>query len=234
MGAIFRREMSAYFTSPIAYMFLAIFNFFAGLFFTLICLLNRNTDMSSVYSNMLFMLVFLFPVLTMRLLSEERKQKTDQCLLTSPVSLTGIVLGKYFAALVVYALSLISVLLYAIILAAFSPIDWAVMIGSIIGSLFVGVAFISIGLFISSLTENQIIAVIGGFVVMMFLYLIDSISASISNTVVQTFLQKIAFTSKYNEFSSGIFNISTILYFLSTAVIFNYLTIRVLEKRRWS
>ena len=233
MGAIYRRELSSFFTSPIAYVFLAVFNIFAGIFFTSSCLSYATTDMAGVYGNMFLMLLFLFPILTMRLFSEEKKNKTDQCLLTSPVGLTSIVVGKYLAAVTVFAVSLITFIIYAVILAAFSPVSWAILIGSILGTFFTGVAFIAVGVFVSSLTENQIVAAIGGFVLMTLMYLVDLLAQSVTNTNLQNFIMKFSFYSKYSEFSTGIFNISSILFFISTAVIFNFLTIRVLEKRRW-
>ena len=234
MSAIFRREMSAYFTSPTAYIYLAVFNLFAGLFFTMNNLSYATTDMSGLFSSMFLIFLFLIPILTMRLMSEDRKQKTDQCLLTSSVSLTGIVLGKYFAALAVFAISLLTFLLYAVILAAFSPVVWSVIFGNILGVLLLGAAFISVGIFVSSLTENQVIAAIGGFVAMMLLYIIDMLASFISNTTIQGLLNRLAFYSKYYEFTTGVFNFSSILFFISTAVIFLFLTVRVLEKRRWS
>ena len=96
MKAIFRREIIAYFTSPIVYVYLAVFTFFSGVFFQATCLYNRTTNMGGIYDNMFSVLLFIIPILTMRLLSEDKKHKTDQCLLTAPVSLTGIVLGKFW------------------------------------------------------------------------------------------------------------------------------------------
>ena len=132
MGAIFRREMNAYFTSPIAYVFLAVFNVFAGFFFFNYTIASGSTDMSSVFMNMFTILLFVIPILTMKLLSEEKKQKTDQCLLTSPVSLFGIVLGKYFAALAVFAIGLIRFVLYSVILSIYASVAWSVIIGNIL------------------------------------------------------------------------------------------------------
>lgn len=234
MGAIFRREMTAYFTSPTAYVYFAVFNVFAGLFFTINCLSYASADMSGVFSSMFIMFIFLIPILTMRLLSEEKKQKTDQCLLTSPVSLSGIVLGKYFAALAIYSLSLVTFLLYAVILAAFAEISWAVVIGNIIGAFLLGSSFIAVGLFVSSLTENQVIAAIGGFVAMMLLYVIDMISSLANNSTVQKIISSLAFYSKYYEFTTGVFNLLNVIFFVSASAIFIFLTVRVLEKKRWA
>lgn len=233
MGAIYRREMSAYFTSPTAYIYLAVFNIFAGMFFYANNLAYATTDMSGVFGNMFMLFLFLIPILTMRLMSEERKQKTDQCLLTSSVSLTGIVLGKYLAAFTVFALSQLTFVLYAVIMAAFSPVAWTVIIGNLVGVLLLGASFIAVGVFVSSLTESQVIAAIGGFVAMMLLYTIDMFSTLISNTTIQKIITSLAFYSKYYEFTTGVFNLTSILFFVSASVIFLFLTVRVLEKRRW-
>lgn len=234
MGAIFRREMNSYFTSPLAYVYFAVFNLFAGLFFFSYCIGYGSSDMSGVFSNMFTILLFLIPILTMRLLSEERKQKTDQGLLTSPVSLIEIVLGKYFAALAIFAISLLTFVLYAIILAGFTQITWAVIIGNICGILLLGIAFISIGLFISSLTESQVVAAILSFVVMMMIFLIDFLGYSIANTTIKNAVESLSFQQRYQSFTSGIFSIPATIFFLSVAVIFNFLTIRILERRRWA
>ena len=234
MGAIFRREMNAFFTSPIAYVYFAVFNVFSGIFFFSYCIASGTTDMSSVFMNMFTILLFLIPVLTMKLLSEERKQKTDQCLLTSPVSLTGIVVGKYLAALCVFAISLITFLVYALVISAYAPLNWAVIAGNIVGILLLGAAFISIGLFISGLTENQILAVIGTFVVLMIIFFSYYFADSINNTLVKKIITVVSFQSRYEKFTTGVFSITGMLFFVSVAVIFNFLAIRTLERRRWA
>ncbi len=234
MGAIFRREMNAFFTSPIAYLYFAVFNVFAGIFFFSYCIASGTTDMSGIFMNMFTILLFLIPVLTMKLLSEERKQKTDQCLLTSPVSLTGIVLGKYLAALCVYAISLITFLVYALVISAYAPLNWAVIAGNIVGLFLLGAAFISIGLFISGLTENQILAVIGTFVVLMIIFFSYYFADSINNTLVKKIITVVSFQSRYEKFTTGVFSITGMLFFVSVAVIFNFLAIRTLERRRWA
>ncbi|HNX64268.1 MAG TPA: ABC transporter permease [Oscillospiraceae bacterium] len=234
MGAIFRREMNAFFTSPIAYVYFAVFNVFAGIFFFSYCIAAGTTDMSGIFINMFTILLFLIPVLTMKLLSEERKQKTDQCLLTSPVSLTGIVLGKYFAALCVFAISLITFLVYALVISAYAPLNWTVIAGNIVGLFLLGAAFISIGLFISGLTENQILAVIGTFVVLMLIFFSYLFVDSINNTLIKKIITAISFQSRYEKFTTGVFSITGMLFFVSVAVIFNFLAIRTLERRRWA
>ena len=118
MGAIFRREFGAYFTSSIAYIFLAVFWVFSGFFFYQGSLFRATTDMSGLFQSMFLVIIFLIPILTMRSFSEEKKQKTEQGLLTAPVSLAEIVFGKYFAALLLYTIANLMPFLYALILSA--------------------------------------------------------------------------------------------------------------------
>lgn len=234
MGAIYRREMASYFHSPVVYIYLVVFNFFAGLFLTSSCLAYQTTDMSGVFGNMFMILVFLIPVLTMKLLSEEKKQKTDQCLFTAPVSLTGIVMGKFLAAFTVFGISLMFILLYAVVMSVFSPVTWAAVFGNLIGLLLLGGTFIAAGLFVSSLTESQVVAAIGGFILIMGMYLIELLAQTISNQTVQNIIMKLSFYSKYTEFSSGIFSFPDAFYFLSAAAVFIFLTIKMLEKKRYA
>lgn len=234
MLAIFKRELSSYFTSPIGYVFLAVFYFFSGMFFYSV-LYSNSTDISYVFSGMFTVLLFVVPLLTMRLMSEEKKQKTDQLLLTSPVSLTGLVLGKFLAAVCMYAIALSVTVVYSLILAGFASPEWMVVIGNIFGSLLLGSALIAIGLFISSMTENQMIAAVGSFAVMMFILMMDSFVSIIPSglSFISRILTGLSFMTRYNELVTGILNIGTILFFISVAVVFNFLTVRVLEKRRW-
>ena len=234
MLAILKRELSSYFTSPIGYVYLAVFYFFSGMFFYSV-LYSNSTDISYVFSGLFTVLLFIVPLLTMRLLSEEKKQKTDQLLLTSPVSLTGLVVGKFLAALCMYAIGLAITVVYSLILAGFASPQWMVIIGNIFGTLLLGAALISIGLFISSMTENQMIAAVGSFAVMMFILMMDSFAGILpaSLSFIGTLLTNLSFMTRYNELVSGVLNIGTVLFFVSVAVIFNFLTIRVLEKRRW-
>ena len=235
MMAILKRELSSYFTSPIGYVFLAVFYFFSGLFFYSV-LYSNTTDITYVFSGLFTVLLFIVPLLTMRLLSEEKKQKTDQLLLTAPVSLTGLVMGKFLAALCMYAIALSVTVVYALILAGFASPEWMVVIGNIFGALHLGAALISIDLFISSMTENQMIAAVGSFAVMMFILMMDSFATMLpaAFSFVGTLLQSLSFMTRYTELTTGILNIGTVLFFVSVAVVFNFLTVRVLEKRRWS
>lgn len=234
MGAIYRREIGAFFSSSIAYVFLAVFFIFSGYFFQLSNLSSGITDMAGVFSNLFMVIVFLIPILTMRLFSEEKKQKTEQGLLTAPVSLTGIVMGKYLAAMTMFVIAVSVVFVYGFILSLFGTVAWLTLVSNYLALLLLGSAFIAVALFISSLTENQVVAAVGGFVCLMMLYLIDTLAQAVRIGWLQSFLYSLSFYSRYYEFTCGIFNLSSVLYYVSTAVLFNFFTVRVFEKRRWS
>lgn len=234
MGAIYRREIGAFFSSSIAYVFLAVFYLITGFFFTMDNLAAGSTNLTSVFSTMFVISIFLIPLLTMRLFSEEKKQRTEQGLLTAPVSLTGIVLGKYFAALTIFLIAAASAFLFGVILSLFGTVAWMTMLSNFLAITLVGAAFIAVGLFISSLTENQVAAAVGGIVCLLAFFLIDTLAARISVSWLQQLLYDLSFYTRYYEFTCGIFNLSSVLFFVSTAVLFNFFTVRVFEKRRWS
>lgn len=234
MSAIMRRELSAYFSSPIGYIFLSVFYVFSGFYFFASCLYGNSTDISPVFGSMFTIALFLIPILTMRLLSEDKKHKTDQALLTAPVSLTGLVLGKFLAAVVMFLISLSVTLVYAIIIAVYAPPNWALVFGNFTALLLLGMAFISIGMFISSMTENQVVAAIGGFSSALLLVLMDSLGGLANNTIIKAAFNGLSFFSRYNDFTAGKFDLGNVVFFLSVCAVFVFLTVRVLERRRWS
>lgn len=234
MGAIFRRELGAFFTSSIAYVYLAVFYAFSGYFFYSTSLYAATADMSEFFSILFLIIVILVPILTMKSFSEEKKQKTEQGLLTAPVSLGGIVLGKYFATLLMYIMGISIVLVYALILSYFGDVEWNIVISNYLALFLLGSAFIAVTMFISSLTENQVVAAVFGILTLMILYLLDLIAINVKSDFIANALNSLSFYQKYNEFTCGIFNLSSVLFYVSTAVIFNFLTIRIFEKRRWS
>lgn len=234
MGAIFRRELGSFFTSSIAYVFLAVFYAFSGYFFYASSLYSATTDMSGLFSSLFLIIVILIPILTMKSFSEEKKQKTEQGLLTAPVSLGGIVLGKYFATLLMYIMGISIVFVYALILSYFGDVSWNIVLSNYLALFLVGCGFIAVTMFVSSLTENQVVAAVFGILLLMVLYLLDFIAGYVKIDFLANVLNSLSFYEKYYEFTCGIFNLSSVLFFISTAVIFNFLTVRVFEKRRWS
>ncbi len=230
MNAIFKREFKSYFTSPVGYVFLTVALFFAGQSF---CSLYSAgyPEITYVFSQMFNISFFIVPVLTMRLISEDRRQKVDQALFTSPVSITSIVLGKFFATFCIYLLSFSITLVFQFIMSLFTSLDWTVYVSNLVGVTLFGAALISIGIFISSLTENQLVAAIGSFATSIFLLELDNYSG---NATLEKLLSFVSFSSKYSEFVMGILNYANIIFFISVTFLFLFLTIRTLEKKRWA
>lgn len=233
MGAIYRREMGAFFTSGLAYVFLTVFTLLSGIFFFFGVVGSATSNMSSMFSSMFMIVLFLIPILTMKLMSEEKKNRTDQGLLTAPVGLWSIVLGKYFAALTLFIIAESVVFIYSIIIAVYGEVLWASLLGNYFAMLFLGAAFIAVGLFVSSLTENQMASAVASMLALFVLYLFDSLAANITNEYIQKAMLSLSFYSRYIEFTQGVFNLSSVVFFISAAFIFNFFTVRVLDKRRW-
>ena len=234
MFAIFKRELKAYFTSPLGYVFLAIFYAFSGLFFYIFSLSVGSTDISSVFLMMFIVLMVFVPLLTMRLLSEDKKQKTDQLILTAPVSLLSIVMGKFLAAYAIFAIGVAVMPVYGFVMSTFATVSWLPIWGNTVGLLLLGGIFVSIGLFISSLTENQMIAAIGGFFINLMILLMNTLKSALPNGFLQDVLSSISVYSRYSEITNGRFSLSSLIFFVSVIFIFRFLTVRVLEKRRWA
>ncbi|MBD9097618.1 MAG: ABC transporter [Ruminococcaceae bacterium] len=234
MSAVFKREFKAYFTSPIGWIYLAVFFFFAGFYYYAGTVVSATATITPVFNAMQTIVMFLIPILTMRLFSEDKKQKTDQLLLTAPVGLTGAIFGKLLAAYAVYCIGFSVTLIYAFVTESFGAIEWSVFFSNFVGILLLGLALISIGAFISSLTENQVIAAIGGFGVMIGLTLVDVLASVVPWEWLSTLIKKISFNTRFSDFSQGILNFADIIFFLSVFAVFVFLTVRVFEKKRWS
>ena len=234
MSAIFRRDFKSYFTSPIGFVYIAVFMFFAGLYFTTETLLVNTSDMSRFFDTLLTIFMYLIPLLTMRSISEERKTKTDTVLLTAPVNLVGVVLGKFLAAFAVFMLGLGLTLIYYVVVVTFGTPESTVIMGHYIGLSLVGAALISIGLFVSSLTENQIVAAVGSFAVILILWVISKLVVYIEQPILSKILRWLSVYDRYAYFVYGILDLTTVIYYISISFVFLFLTVRVFEKRRWS
>ncbi|MGI6337706.1 MAG: ABC transporter permease subunit [Eubacteriales bacterium] len=234
MLAVFKRDLRAYFTSPIGYVFIAVFLLLANLFFYMYNILAQSSDLSSLFANLLFVLSFLIPILTMRLFSEELKAKTDQMLLTAPVRVGQIVLGKYLACLSVFIIALICTLTWPLIVTMYGTPALYTIVGNYAALFFAVMAFIAIGLFISSLTESQIVAAIITFAVYLGLYLMNSLTTVVDNNILRSIMEWVSVFSRYKHFALGVFSLADIVYYISLTVIFLFLTTRVLEKKRWA
>lgn len=232
MSAIFWKEVKSYFYSPIAYILIGLFILLTSIFFWPL-LIYQSADFNGVLGTMGFILLFIVPVLTMRILAEDRKNGTDVLLITSPVSLTGIVVGKYLASLFVFLVMTCITFIYPIILIAFKGPFTVQLIGGYVGFILLGASFISVGVFASSLTENQIIAVVISFVSLLIMWFMDYIS-QFAGGFLSKVLNWFSLLSRYEDFNKGILGLSPIVYYISFIAVFLFLTIRVIEKRRWS
>lgn len=287
MAAIFNKEFKSYFTSAVGYIFMAVFLLISGLFFALINLLPANSYYNSVLQNTMFVFLILVPVLTMRTLAEESHQKTDQLLLTAPIKISDIVLGKYFAAVSIFLLTLLVTCLYPLIMSMFGSISTWEIIGNYIGFALMGAAFIAVGVFVSSLTDKQITAAVGTVGALLFIWLLEWLQQGLPTTMtagivfagmlvlgvcvavyytakniyasaivgiaggvamaVVYFAKKtlyegfttkffgwLSLVNRYDNFAMGMLDVSSIVYYITFSAAFIFLTIRMVEKRRWS
>lgn len=234
MTAIMKRELSAYFKSPIGYVFIAVSFLFSGFFFWYFALSVGSTDISYVFLGMFYVYMIFVPVLTMRLMADENKQRTDQLLLTAPLGLMRLVAGKFLSAYIVFMLGDLVMLLYGVVLSFFAGVNWAIILGNFVALALIGAIFVSAGLFVSTLTESQMVAAIGSIALNVALALINVAASVIPVQVIADVVKQLSVFDRYYEFTTGIFSLSGVIFFLSAVVIFLFLTVRVLERRRWA
>lgn len=235
MTAIIKKEFSTYFKSPLGYIFIAVYLFFSGYFFSSILQTGMSSYFPQVYYGMFDIIMLILPLLTMRLFSEDKKHKTDQALLTAPISISSLVFGKFLAAFLIYTMCLGVTFIYALVFSSYADLSWALVICNIIGSLLFAGAFIAIGVLISALTESLVIAAMGTFFVSAFFLLINVLIPSSGGNVITDFIVNwLSFNSRYTPFTQGILDFSSIVYFLSIIASFLFLTVRAIESKRWS
>lgn len=233
MVAIFKREFKSYFRGPLGFIIIAVFTLFSGMAFGMI-FGSGSPAVQGVVNFMCTVVVFATPFITMRLISEDRRQKVDQLLLTSPVSVSGIVLGKFFAAMALYSVSLSALVIYPFIIYFYTMIDWLLYLYSILGILLLGAVMISIGMFISSLTESPVISAAITFAVFLAVLLLGSYATGTSSELLKTVNGAISFIDRFYSFTSGISDLSDVVYMLSISALFTFLTVRSVERRRWA
>lgn len=234
MFAIYKREMRSYFTGAIGYVFLVIFLAVGGALFSYTNLFSMKVDVSTYYIYMMIFSAVVLPMLTMKSFSEERKTRTEQLLLTSPVSLTAMVLAKFLAAYTIFAGALLFNSLSFLFLTRYAVVKGALLFGNLIALLLVGMTFIAIGLFVSSLTENQLAAAIGTVAILLFLLGIGLINSLLpSNYWLRYVFNGISIFTRFQTFTQGLFDISSLIYYLSVSAVFLFLTVRVYDRRRY-
>lgn len=234
MYAVFKREVQSYFYTPIGYCFMGFFLLASGYYFGQNNIIELSPSLSTMFYNIMFIFLILVPVLTMRMYSEERKQKTDQMLLTSPLPLFSIVLGKYLAAVFVYFISLLITGIYPVIMLVYGNPALGEIFAGYFGLFLLGMSYIAIGSFISSLTENQVAAAAATFAILLILYVWDSIMPAVNSAFLATVLDWLSITSRFQQFEMGVIGLAPVVYYLSFCGVFLFLTYRSIEKRRWS
>lgn len=254
MFAIYKKELRSYFINAIGYVYIGVFLAISAVLCCYSTLMTKSYDTSSYFTMLIVSFIILIPLLTMKLFAEEKKLRTEQLLLTAPVSLWGMVLGKFFAAFTVFtgtvAVSCINLFpLYAYAneerlafaqaygekLAKETDIGpmTSIIVACLLGILLIGMVFIALGLFISSLTENQLAAAVLTVAVILVMLLCDVLTQYISVPAIQFVISWFGILSRYSYFTAGILDFSAILYYLSLSGVFLLLTVRVYDKRRW-
>ena len=233
MNAISKRDLQGFFRSPLGYVYIGAFLAVMNLYFFATCVLSSSSDVSSVFSNMLIVFLFLMPILTMRLFSEDYKQGTDRLLLTAPISVWAIVGGKFLAAIGVLLRALLGTVPWLLIILLFGTPSWSAILGCYIAVLCAAAIFAAMGMFLSSLTESQLIAAVLSFALFLGLYVADMLSYSMgTDGLLGSILNWFSIFTRYDTFMSGQFSLGNLIYFLSLTGLFLYLTARVLERRR--
>lgn len=208
-----------------------------GIFSLVNVWLFKTTDTTFYFISVLCVFTVLIPLLTMKLFSEERKAKTEQILLTSPVSLFGIVFAKFLAAFSLFAATFIASCAVNYLslqqIAGKAPV-FSQFAGNALGVLLIGAAFIAVGIFMSSLTENQVISAVTTFGVILAMLLLRVLADYITNTALRSVIKWFSVLDRFAYFTSGILSVPAIIYFISLCVVFLFLTARVYEMRRWN
>lgn len=238
MLAIWKRELQNYFLTPIGYVFMAVFLTAGAVFFLLYNVLSSTNSLETMFGNLSYLFMLIVPILTMKLLSEEKRSRTDQLLLTSPLSITSIVGGKFLAAASVLALSLLGTVFSIIVIVTYGKAYWGLIFSNYLGYFLLCCTYIAIGVLMSALTENQTSAAVLTFGVNLGLQIIESIASAISFPTYLNWLSGMfswfSLYKRYYTFTAGVVSLADVIYYLTFIGIMLFLAVRVIDKRRWS
>ena len=234
MLAVLRHELSLYYHSLSGYVFGAFLLAFTGIG-ALIYNINASVaNFEYVLSFIQMVFIIIVPILTMRVISEEKRQRTDQLLYALPINTTEIVLGKFLALLVVYIIPMLLICAYPLIFSMYGDVYLPTSYGSIFAFVFLGLALISMGMFISSLTESQGLAAGICVVVMLLNYFCVQIANTIPNETIQNIFKRVSLFERFSLFYNGVFDLTAIVYYISVIAFFLFLCVQSLEKRRYN
>ena len=287
MIAIFKREFKSYFINLSGYVFIGVLWLFSGIFSTVFNFMYQYSNYEFALGNLTTVLMLIVPILTMRSIAEDKRTKTDMLLYSLPLSATEVVLGKYFAMLAVWGVACLGMGLTPIVIGMFGTVNFTSAYGALLGFFLLGGALIAVCTFVSSLTENQLIAAIGGIASSLGLYLLGSlvgmlpasaiaslvcfiavaavltaivyyltrnyiitgavgvltvapiiivylVNSAIFESAFPKTVEYLALFDRYNNFLGGIFDVGAVVYYISFAVFFIFLTVQSFDKRRWS
>lgn len=238
MLAIWKREIQNYFLTPIGYVFVSVFMLAGGIFFLLYNVMAATNSLETMFGNLSYLFMLIVPVLTMKLLAEEKRSKTDQLLLTSPLSITSIVCGKFLAAVTVLALSLLGTVFSIIVIVTYGKAYWGLIFSNYLGYFLMCSTYIAIGVLMSALTENQVSAAVLTFGVNLGLQIVESAASYINlPTYLQWFSSVLNWFSlyrRYYTFTAGVVSLADVFYYLTFIGLMLFFTVRVIDKRRWS
>jgi ABC-2 type transport system permease protein len=234
MLAIFKRELRSYFVGVLGYVFLVIYLTVAGILFSYTTMFSMSADVTNFFTLMLVFSAIALPLLTMKSFSEERKTKTEQLVLTAPVSLHAMVFGKFLASYTVFGAATLLTSLYFLFLIPYAQLKFAILFGNLIALLLVGMVFISIGLFVSALTENQLSAAIGTIAIILGFLGIGLVNSLIpTSDAIRYVFDALSIFTRFQSFVNGYFEFASVIYYLSVSGIFLWLTIRIYDRRRF-
>jgi ABC-2 type transport system permease protein len=233
---IARRELTSYFYSPVAYVAMFIFLMVAALLFWHDFVPGQPAGMRNIFDWMVWVLVMVVPVLSMGLLSQEWSSGTIESLMTAPVGETDVVLGKFLGGFGFFLVLLVPTLLYVVLLRLYSQVDMGPIFSGYLGIVLVGALFVSIGLFCSSLTRSQVVAAVSSVAILFLITIAPYLALTLEGSTLSATWRKVAEQAVYNryaDFSRGVVDISHVVFFLAVTTVFLFLTVKVLESRRW-
>ncbi len=236
MRVIFRREMQSYFYTPLGYVFMGVFLLLTGVFFLSGNLLSMNANLGVLFDSLSFLFMLVMPLLTMRLLSEEKRTRTDQLLLTSPLPVGAIVAGKYLAALTVLAMTMLLTAPCVAIVFAYGEPHAPLILSGYLGFFLLGASYVAVGLIMSAVTESQLTAAVATFGVNLMIQFVDSVGPSLNVPLMPWLPSVIGWLSLYDRyyaFTAGLIGASDLVYFLSLILVLLFLTVRIIDRRRW-
>jgi ABC-2 type transport system permease protein len=227
------KELRSYFVSPVAYIIVAFWLVAMGFFFWLSITSFGEASLTNVFNVVIVLLLLVAPALTMRLLSEETRTGTLELLLTAPVRDWSVVLGKFLGAFVLYIAMMALTLLYPVMLVLFggNP-DWGPIWSGYFGVLLLGMAFLSVGLFASSLSSNQMVSAVIGFVILLILYLISQVVGSVGAGVGPV-LSQLSLYDHFTSFPQGLIDPKDVVFYLTFTAVVLFITTQVVEGRRY-